>query len=84
MIVQTRPAFSLALFCGMILVMRVENLDKQVELLSIIVDDCKRYPAYTAIRPATGHCKPVLGCGGQDRRWKTWANDPCTNHGNIP
>ena len=26
----------------------------------------------------------VLGCGRQDRRWKTWANDPCPNHGNIP
>ena len=61
MIVQTRPAFSLALFCGMILVMKFENLDKQVELLSIIVDGCKRHPAYRAIRPATGHCKPCVG-----------------------
>ena len=61
MIVQTRPAFSLALFCGMILVMKVENLDKQVELLSIIVDGCKRHPAYRAIRPATGHSKPCIG-----------------------
>ena len=61
MIVQTRPAFSLALFCGMILVMKVENLDKQVELLGIIVDGCKGHPAYNAIRPATGHCKPCVG-----------------------
>ena len=61
MIVQTRQAFSLALFCGMILVMKFENLDKQVELLSIIVDGCKRHPAYRAIRPATGHCKPCVG-----------------------
>jgi len=58
--VKIRPAFSLALFCGKILVMKVENLEKQVELLGILVDGCKKHPAYRAIRPATSHCKPCV------------------------
>ena len=45
--------------------MKVENLEKQVELLSILVDGCKKHPAYGAIRPATGHCKPY------DEMWQT-------------
>ena len=40
--------------------MKVENLEKQVELLSILVDGCKKHPAYRAIRLATGHCKPYV------------------------
>ena len=40
--------------------MKVENLEKQVELLSILVDGCEKYPAYRAIRPATRHCKPYV------------------------
>ena len=32
--------------------MKTDNLEKQVELLSILVDECKNYPAYRAIRPA--------------------------------
>ena len=40
--------------------MKVENLEKQVELLSILVDGCKKHPAYRAIRPATGNCKPCV------------------------
>jgi hypothetical protein len=40
--------------------MKVENLEKQIELLSILVDGCKKHPAYRAIRPATGHCKPCV------------------------
>ena len=38
--------------------MKVDDLEKQVELLSILVDGCKKHPAYRAIRPDTGHCKP--------------------------
>ena len=40
--------------------MKVENLKKQIELLSILVDGCKKHPAYRAIRPATNHCKPCV------------------------
>ena len=40
--------------------MKVDNLEKQVELLSILVDGCKKRPAYRAIRPASGHCKPCV------------------------
>ena len=40
--------------------MKVENLEKQVELLSILVDGCKKHPAYRVIRPATGHYKPCV------------------------
>ena len=38
--------------------MKTEDLEKQVELLSVLVDGCKKYPAYRAIRPATGRCHP--------------------------
>ena len=40
--------------------MKDETLEKPVELLSILVDGCKKHPAYRAIRPATGHCKPCV------------------------
>ena len=40
--------------------MRTEDLEKQVELLSVLVDGCKKHPAYRAIRPATGRCKPCV------------------------
>ena len=40
--------------------MKVENFKKQVELLSIFVNGCKKHPANRAIRPATGHCKPCV------------------------
>ena len=40
--------------------MKVETLEKQVELLSILVDGYKKHPAYRAIRPATRHCKPCV------------------------
>ena len=40
--------------------MKVENLEKQVELLSILVDGCKKHPAYRTIRPTTDHCKPFV------------------------
>ena len=40
--------------------MKVDGLEKQVDLLSILVDGCKKHPAYRAIRPATGLCKPCV------------------------
>ena len=40
--------------------MKTDNLEKQVKLLSILVDGCKKHPAYRAIRPATGRCKPCV------------------------
>ena len=55
-----RPACSLVLFCGTIIVLKAENLEKQVELLSILVDGCKKHPAYRAVQLATGHCKPCV------------------------
>jgi len=40
--------------------MKNEDLEKQVELLSILADGCKKHPAYRAIRPATGRCQPCV------------------------
>ena len=40
--------------------MKVKNLEKQVELLSILVDGCKKHRAYRTIRLATGHCTPCV------------------------
>jgi len=40
--------------------MKTDNLEKQVMLLNILVDGCKKHPAYRAIRPATGRCKPCV------------------------
>lgn len=40
--------------------MENESLKKQVELLKILVEGCKKHPAYRAIRPATGLCKPCV------------------------
>jgi hypothetical protein len=40
--------------------MKTEAFKKQIELLSILVDGCKKHPAYRAIRPATGRCKPCV------------------------
>ena len=40
--------------------MDVESLKKQLQLMEILVDGCKKHPAYRAIRPATGNCEP---CG---------------------
>ena len=51
------PAFALALFCGNIFIVKVENLDNQVEFLSVLVDGCNKHPAYRAIRPTTGRCE---------------------------
>ena len=30
---------------------------KQIELLKVLVDGCKKHPAYRAIKPATGNCE---------------------------
>ena len=40
--------------------MKTDNLEKQVKLMSVLVDGCKEHPAYRAIRPATGRCKPCV------------------------
>ena len=40
--------------------MDVESLKKQVKLMRILVDGCKKHPAYRAIRPATGNCEPCV------------------------
>ena len=40
--------------------MKTDNLEKQVELLSVLVDGYKKHPAYRAIRPATSRCKPCV------------------------
>ena len=40
--------------------METEAFKKQIELLSILFDGCKKHPAYRAIRPATGRCKPCV------------------------
>ena len=58
--VTARSGFALARFCDNFLIMKVETLEKQVELLRILVDGCKTHPAYRAIRPATGRCKPCV------------------------
>lgn len=40
--------------------MDVERLKKQLRLMEILVDGCKKHPAYRAIRPATVDCDPCL------------------------
>ena len=40
--------------------MDVESLKKQLQLMEILVDGCKKHPAYRAIRPATGNCEPCV------------------------
>ena len=40
--------------------MDVESLKKQLQLMEILVDGCKKHPAYRAIRPATGRCDPCV------------------------
>jgi hypothetical protein len=38
-------------FAAAFLVIKTDNLEKQVKLLSVLVDGCKKHPAYRAIRP---------------------------------
>ena len=40
--------------------MEVESLKKQLKLMEILVDGCKKHPAYRAIRPAIGNCEPCV------------------------
>ena len=40
--------------------MDAESLKKQVQLMRVLVAGCKKNPAYRAIRPATGNCKPCI------------------------
>ena len=40
--------------------MDVERLKKQFKLMEILVDGCRKHPAYRAIRPATGNCEPCV------------------------
>ena len=47
-------------FFWQVFTMKTDNLEKQVKLLSVLVDGCKKHPAYRAIRPATGRCKPCV------------------------
>ena len=56
----TRSAFALAVFSWQGLSMNFQALEKRIELLTILVDGCKKHPAYRAIRPATGRCKPCV------------------------
>jgi hypothetical protein len=44
--------------------MDVESLKKQLQLMEILVDGCKKHPAYRAIRPATGNCEPCVKMWG--------------------
>ena len=53
-----------SLFAGLFMwqgfTMKTEDLEKQVELLNVLVNGCKKHPAYRAIRPATGRCRPCV------------------------
>jgi len=40
--------------------MDIESLKNQLQLMEILVDGCKKHPAYRAIRPATGNCEPCV------------------------
>jgi hypothetical protein len=36
------------------------NKHKQIELLTVLAEGCKKHPAYRAIRPASGDCEPCV------------------------
>ena len=38
----------------------IENLKKQVELLSVFVAGCEKHPAYRVILPTTGNCETCV------------------------
>ena len=40
--------------------MNNESIQTQIRLMKILVDGCKKHPAYRAIRPATGKCAPCV------------------------
>jgi hypothetical protein len=47
--------------------MKTDDLEKQVKLLSVLVDGCKKRPAYRAIRPLRAVASLELICGRRDR-----------------
>ena len=49
--------------------MDIESLKNQLQLMEILVDDCKKHPAYRAIRPETGNSEPCV---------KMWGKIVCT------
>ena len=49
--------------------MEIESLKKQLQLMEILVDGCKKHPAYRAIRPATRNREPCV---------KMWGKIVCT------
>jgi len=57
---KTSLAFELLDFSWQAITMKNETLKKQVELLKILAEGCKKHPAYRAIRPATGRCEPCV------------------------
>jgi len=60
MLAKTSTAFELLNFSWQVLTMENGTLKKQVELLKILAEGCKKHPAYRAIRPATGRCEPCV------------------------
>jgi len=56
----TLSTFELLNFSWQVLTMENGTLKKQVELLKILAEGCKKHPAYRAIRPATGRCEPCV------------------------
>lgn len=59
---QTKQsAFALALFYIKVFIMQIEVFKKQVKLLSIVVDECKKHPAYRATRLAAACSMPCAG-----------------------
>ena len=48
------------LFLWQFLLMDIKALETKIQLLKILADDCKKHPAYRAIRPATGNCEPCV------------------------
>ena len=57
-------SFCAGLFYVKVPVMEKSLLKKQVRLLQILAQGCKRRPAYSAIRPATGRCAPCVRMWG--------------------
>ena len=53
-------SFDKSYFVEGFFVIKTDNLEKKVKLLSVLVDGRKKHPAGRAIHPATGHCKPCV------------------------
>ena len=50
--------------------MKTDNLEKQVKLLIVLFDGCKKRPAELSA-PLQAVASLVLICGRQDRNWKS-------------